>query len=289
VDQRSQFSNFSLNINGNDVLGKITTDNQIQFAVPDNTTNYNYVATFTLNSPLATVAVNSISQVSGKTSNNFGSPVIYTITSAQGDVNNYTVIFTTFPASAEKILTKFQLAPKSSGYDYSNGESAVIDETNKIINLALNYASNTKGPKLTIESSPFSSVLINGIPYSVSKNYVLTSITSVKVIAQDGSSATYTMNITLQNPILTFTFAGLIPAPVGIIDAAAKTVTVNVLSGTDITKLVALWTGSLDVTKIGSVVQTSGITVNDFTNPVTYDFYKGTAIGDSYKVIVNVK
>ena len=286
VDQRNQFSDFSLKINGNKVAGKISDDNKIQFAIPDNTIDFNYVASFTVNSALAKVAINGVPQVSGVTSNNFKNSVQYTVTSAQGNVTNYTVVFTTFPPSTEKKLTKFQLTPFTTG---SNGEIAIIDETNKIINLALNYASSPKGPKLIIESSPFSSVLINGFPYSDSKNYTLNTITSVIVVAQDGSSTTYTMNLTLQTPVLTFSFSGLIPSPVGVIDNDAKTITVNVLRGTDVTKLVALWTGSLDQVQIGTVVQSNGKTINDFTNPLTYTFYKGTLAGDSYIVTVNVK
>jgi len=80
-----------------------------------------------------------------------------------------------------------------------------------------------------------------------------------------------------------------VPAPVGVIDHVAKTITLDVLKGTEITKLVAEWTGSIGTVKIGSVGQISGETENDFTNPLTYTFFKGTTAGDKYVVTVNVK
>ena len=73
------------------------------------------------------------------------------------------------------------------------------------------------------------------------------------------------------------------------IDVAAKTITVDVLKGTDITKLVAKWIGSIGKVTIGTTVQVNGVTVNDFSKPITYTFYKGSIAGDKYTVTINVK
>jgi len=80
-----------------------------------------------------------------------------------------------------------------------------------------------------------------------------------------------------------------VPAPQGIIDEVAKTITVDVLKGTDITKLAAIWTGSLGKVTIGTATQTNGVSLNDFSAPKTYTFYKGSTAGDKYTVTVNVK
>jgi hypothetical protein len=61
---------------------------------------------------------------------------------------------------------------------------------------------------------------------------------------------------------------------------------VNVLKGTDISKLTAKWKGSVGTVKIGSVIQTNGTTLNDFSTPKTYTFYKGTVVGASYIITV---
>ena len=291
VDERNTLQSFKVTVLNKEVDAQIT-NNEVIISVPDIVTDFNFIPTFTLNSSLAKAYINNVEQISGITSASYspGTPVTFTIKSAQGNENVYTVKTTTFPASSAKQLTSFILGPTpASGAIYSNGEIAVIDEVNKKINLALNYASKTNGPKINLSSSQYSTVQINNAPYSVSKNYNLATITSVKVIAQDGSVATYTLNMTLQNPVVSFKFTGFIPEPTGIIDPVAKTINVNVLSGTDITKLVAKWTGSLSPVQIGSVVQKNGETINDFSIPQIYTFYKGTVAGDSYTVTVNIK
>jgi hypothetical protein len=81
----------------------------------------------------------------------------------------------------------------------------------------------------------------------------------------------------------------LVPAPQGVIDVVAKTITIDVLKGTDITKLVAKWEGSTGKVTVGTVNQVNGVTANDFSKPITYTFYKGSTAGDKYTVTVNVK
>ena len=127
--------------------------------------------------------------------------------------------------------------------------------------------------------------------YSDRKNYNLTStgVKEVKVVAQNKSEVIYKLNTTLDKPVNTFTFAGLVPAPQGVINEADKTITVDVLKGTDITKLIAVWTGSIGKVTVGTTTQVNGKTENNFSSPVTYTFYKGTTAGDKYKVTVNVK
>jgi hypothetical protein len=97
--------------------------------------------------------------------------------------------------------------------------------------------------------------------------------TTVKVTAEDQVvSQTYTINFTVAAPnteanILTYTVAGVNAT----IDNGNHTVTATVPYTTDITNLVATFTLSDGATaKVGVVAQESGVTANDFTNPVTY-------------------
>jgi len=280
VDNRNSFTVF--NINSTD--GEFAPNNEILFSVPDVVTDFNFVAVYGLQSELSKVFVSGVEQTSGVTSNNFAQPVIYTIKSAQGDEKIYTVKFTTFPASGEKAITKFALGLGG------NGETGVIDEEKKEINLTSNYATNLASVRLILQSSYGSKILINNVAYSDRRNYDLAkTVKSVKVVAQNNSEIEYAIKTVLDNPVTTFTFEGLVPAPTGVIDVNAKTISVDVLKGTDITKLIAKWKGSVGKVTIGTVNQINGVTVNNFSKPLTYTFYKGTTAGDKYTVTVNVK
>jgi len=281
VDERNSFTVF--NINGVD--GIISTANDISFSVPDVVTDFKFIAVYGLQSGLAKVFVNGVEQVSGVTENDFAQPVIYTVKSAQGTEKQYRVKFGTFPASDEKKMTKFALGVGG------NGETGEVDETGKTINLNANYGTNLAAVRLILESSYASKIYLSNTLYSDRKNYNLSAngLKTVKVVAQNNSEAEYTLNILAENPVSAFTFAGLVPAPAGTINVTSKTISIDVLKGTDITKLTALWTGSVGKVTIGNTVQTNGVTVNDFSSMVTYTFYKGTTAGDKYKVTVTVK
>jgi hypothetical protein len=54
----------------------------------------------------------------------------------------------------------------------------------------------------------------------------------------------------------------------GTIDETAKTISVVMPSGTDVTALMATFTTTGFIVKMGSTVQKSNNTPNDFTNPV---------------------
>jgi len=281
VDERNAITLF--NINGVD--GLISSSNEITFSVPDIITDFNFPATLVLQSNLAKAYVNGVEQVSTVTVNNFAEPVVYTVKSAQGNEQQYTVKFSTFPASSEKQLTNFALGVGG------NGEIGSIDEASKTINITANYATNLKLVRLVLGSSYASKILLSNAAFSDRKSYDIspTGIKTITVIAQDNSETTYSINVTTDDPVSSFTFAGLVPAPVGIIDKTAKTISIDVLKGTEITKLVAVWTGSVGKVTIGTVTQTNGTSVNNFSNPLTYTFYKGSTAGDKYAVTVNVK
>ncbi|HET6559289.1 MAG TPA: hypothetical protein VFG54_18340 [Prolixibacteraceae bacterium] len=281
VDKRNSFTVF--NINGID--GAITKDNEILFSVPSSVVNFNFVPVYGLQSDLSKVYVNGVEQISDTTSNDFSQPVVYTVKAAEGNEKTYTVKISTFPASSEKILSKLNFGIGG------NGEAGVIDEENKTITITSNYATNLSAVRLIVASSYGSKVLVGTGAYSDRKNYNLgpTGIKTVKVVAQDNSEVEYKLNVVLDNPVSAFTFEGLVPAPAGIIDPVAKTITVDVLKGTDITQLVAKWAGSVGKVTIGTVNQVNGVTANDFSKPIAYTFYKGSTAGDKYTITVNVK
>lgn len=286
VDERNSITNFFIN----NIAGEFTAQNEIIFSVPDITTDFKFKPIFNLSSTLAKAFVNGVQQVSGTTENDFTNPVIYTVKSDQGVERNYTIKFNRFTASNEKEITSFKLGTGTRG----NSEVGIIDESTKTITLNLNYGTNPSTVNLFVESSFGSRIIINSNQYLIANatrtTYNLnTTAASIKVIAQNNTETTYTVVYTTQLPVSSFTFTGLVPAPVGVIDHNAKTITVGVLSGTDITKLVAKWVGSTGTVRIGSVQQTNGISVNNFSTNLQYTFLKGTTIGDIYTVIVNIK
>ncbi|HOK60460.1 MAG TPA: DUF5018 domain-containing protein [Tenuifilum sp.] len=75
---------------------------------------------------------------------------------------------------------------------------------------------------------------------------------------------------------LTYKFEGLNPVVNGAIDKTAKTVTATVPFATDLTNLVASFTTNGATVKVNDVVQESGVTPNDFTNPITYKLELGS-------------
>ena len=72
----------------------------------------------------------------------------------------------------------------------------------------------------------------------------------------------------------------------GLISGTAISVTVN--AGTDLTELVATFTTTAASVKVGSTVQVSGTTVNDFTDPVTYTACAEDGSSQAYTVTVSL-
>lgn len=287
-DNRNTMTSFMIK----NVLGSFKPNNTIEVALPNSVTNFNFSPTFVTNSSAATVTVNGVIQTSGSTVNDFSSPVIYVVKSATGEENQYTVNITSYEASSEKNVTKFSLANDKT---YGFGEVAEIDNTNHIINLPVNYGTNVNKVKVTLETS-YGSIAYFNSSTSVYPDRTYTNISgtltdplqTIRVVAQDSSSVTYQFTTTLLDPVTSFKFTGLTPNPVGTIDTVNKTITVNVLPGTDVSALVAEWEGTLGTVKIGTVTQVNGTTANNFSSPVQYTFYKGTKAGDKYTVTVNV-
>lgn len=116
-------------------------------------------------------------------------------------------------------------------------------------------------------------------------------------IAADGSVGAWSDEASVAVPVndfLTFT----LPDQVGpsVIDRAANTIAINLPDDTDPSALVAEFTVSDEaVVTVGATAQESGVTANNFTNPITYVLTKGevvveytvtaTVLGDSAKVL----
>jgi len=85
--------------------------------------------------------------------------------------------------------------------------------------------------------------------------------------------------------ITSFSFAGI--GFIGTINEAAKTISVPVY-GTGVSSLTATFTTTGMNVRVGSTVQVSGVTVNDFSSPVGYTVMAEDGTTVNYTVIVTV-
>ena len=108
------------------------------------------------------------------------------------------------------------------------------------------------------------------------------------VTAADGTTAIYTVTVTVAavtaKAITAYSLAGV----AGTINEAAKTIAVTVQSGTNVTALVATFTITGTGVKVGAVTQTNGTTANNFTGPVAYTVTAADGTTATYTVTVTV-
>jgi len=74
----------------------------------------------------------------------------------------------------------------------------------------------------------------------------------------------------------------------GTIDESAKTIAVSMPNGTDVKAQVATFTTTGSDVKVGTTVQSSGTTANDFTAPVKYTVTASDGTTATYTVTVTV-
>ncbi|REK75587.1 cadherin-like beta sandwich domain-containing protein [Paenibacillus paeoniae] len=111
------------------------------------------------------------------------------------------------------------------------------------------------------------------------------------VTAEDGSTKAYTVTVHVgpssEKAITAYSLAEQTDAAV--IDSAAHTVSINVASGTDLRGLITTFSLSEDASaKVGTANQSSGVTANDFTNPVIYTVTAADGSVQSWTVHVQV-
>jgi len=266
-------SNYSL-AGSTGIIDEATTT--IAVTVPNGTDITKLVATYTTEG--ASVKVGTISQTSGTTPNNFTAPVSYIVTAGNGTTATYTVTVTVASAT-DKSMTTYFLA----------GVAGVINEPAKTIAVAVPYGTNVTALVATFTSTGSVKVGTTTQTSGVTPNNFTNPVAYI-VTAGDASTATYTVTVTVASntakAITAYSFAGYTGAS-GVINETAKTIAVTVPYGTNITALVATFTSTGSV-KVGTTTQTSGVTPNNFTNPVAYIVTAGNATTATYTVTVTV-
>src|SRR5664280_1869045 len=258
------------------VVGTINeTAKTIAVTMPLGTDVTALVATFTTTG--ASVKVGSTVQVSGTTAHNFTNPVIYTVTAADASTQDYTVTVTVALSSA-KVITAFSL----------NGSVGTINETGKTIAVTMPFGTSVTALVATFTTTGANVKVGSTLQISGTTAHNFTSPVTYTVIAADATTQDYTVTVTVAastaKSITAFSLAGV----VGTINETAKTITVNMPYGTNVTALIATFTTTGASVKVGSTLQITGTTPNNFTSPVTYTVTAADATTQDYTVTVTV-
>ena len=234
--------------------------------------------------PTITITGASVSPASGA-ARDFTDPVIYTVTAADTSTQDY-VVTVTVAAEWEKAITGFSfqgLAPPVIG---------VINEAAHTIALTVPFGTNLNGLVATFATTG-ASVKVGATPQvSGTTANSFTSPVTYTVTAADASTQTYTVTVTVAaspaKAITAFSFQGLAPPVIGVINEAAHTIGLTVPFGTPVTALVATFATNGASVKVGAAPQVSGTTANSFTSPVIYTVTAADASTQAYVVTVTV-
>ncbi len=175
----------------NGTAGTITGQN-IAVVMPFGTTNVTaLIATFTASSG-AQLTVASTPQISGVTPNNFTSPVVYTVTAADGSRQDYNVTVTVASSSA-KSITSYSIAGMTGVF---TGQSIAVIMPSNTTNVTALIATFTisAGAQLRVSSTPQTSGVT---PNNFTSPVVYT------VTAADGSTQNYTVTVSVQSSLST--------------------------------------------------------------------------------------
>jgi hypothetical protein len=186
------------------------------------------------------------------------------------------------PQGSAKSITSFSFeSPPAVGTIDQGAKSIRVDVPAGTGVSSLVAAFVTTGARVTVAGKEQRS---GGTPndFSSPLQYVVT--------AEDGSTASYTVTVSIAPPLSAeksiTSFAFQAPPASGRIDEAGRTVTVVVPQGIDVSALVAWYqTGGARVT-VDDTEQESGVTVNDFSDPVTYMVTAEDGSATSYVVRV---
>ncbi len=215
----------------------------------------------------ANVYVGDSIQESGVTTNDFTTPVTYTIVSWDNSVTNtYVVDVNKEEPDTQKELLSF-------GFKDVEDET-VVDHDSLLIKSVVPFGTSINRLVAEFSVSEKAVVKVNGSTQEsgVTVNNFLAPL-NYRIIAQDGSYVEYQViveeDLSHNNNFLYFAFNE--PAVVGEIDNQNRTITLQVPEGTDVSAQTPVFSSSKNSTVlIGGTEQVSGISVVDFSNPVYY-------------------
>jgi formylglycine-generating enzyme required for sulfatase activity len=257
----------------NGVAGTINeTGKTIAIDMPFGTDVTALVATFTTTG--ASVKESSTVQISGTTANDFATPVVYTVTASDGTSVTYTAVVTVATASA-KAITVFFL----------NNVAGNINETEKTIEVPANYGTDVTALMATFTTTGASVKVGSNLQVSGTMANDFTNPVVYTVTAADATTQDYTVTVKVAPSYAKSITAFSLNGVVGTINETEKTIGVDTY-GTDVSAMVATFTTTGTSVKVGSTLQISGTTANDFTNPVIYTVRAADGTTQAYTVTV---
>ena len=258
------------------VAGTINeTARTIAVTLPSGTGDTALVATFTTTG--ANVKIGTALQVSGTTPNDFTSPVAYTVSAADSSQTTYAVTVNVSLASA-KAITSYALA----------GVTGTINEAAQTITVTMPSGTVLTALVATFNSTGTSTKIGGALQTSGTTPNNFTSPVSYSVTAADGTTKSYAVTVNLaansDKTISSYALAGV----AGVIAEAAKTIAVAVPSGTSLSALTATFSTTGTGVKVANQLQGSGVTANDFSNPVAYSVSAADGSTATYTVTVTL-
>jgi hypothetical protein len=283
---------FNEGLEGGEIWGAIDElKNRIDVAVPYGTPVNMLIASFT-SSPYSCVYINgeqvtdAYEQCSGVTVNNFTNYQTYTVIAQNGAEAYYNVYVEVLPPDTQQWLHNFMVndLPECFG-DYTYDVAGTMDGT--AISVKVKAGTDVTALNVTFDVPEKATVS------PAAGVYDFTSPVTFTVTAQDGTSTDYVVTVSERvtssdKKILSYAIGG----NVGTINQTNKVIEVWVPWLTDVSALKASFTLSDGAKMTHSedswILQTSGVTPNDFTTPVAYTVWAEDCTTLEYFVIVRV-
>jgi hypothetical protein len=184
----------------------------------------------------------------------------------------------TVALNSDKAITAYSL----------NGFSGIVNETAKTISLTMPYGTNVTAQVATFTTSGAGVMVADVAQTSGTTVNNFTSPVAYTVTATDSTMAAYTVTVSValnsDKAITAYSLNGL----AGIVNETAKTISLTMPYGTNVTAQVATFTTSGAGVMVVAVAQTSGITANNFTSPVAYTVTASDSTTAAYTVTVTV-
>ncbi|MFC1671243.1 beta strand repeat-containing protein, partial [Spirochaetota bacterium] len=261
-------------------ISSIITGNTIGLAVPSNTDVTSLVASYTTTGE--TVQVSSVIQTSGLLVNDFTDPVIYTVTAKDGTTMQYTVTVIIIPSNSKE-LTSFSF-PMANNPGLTNNYNCIMTGNN--ISVTFPYDTNITTLRATFVTTGETVTVGSTTQVSGSTQNNFSSQITYRVTAEDGTTNDYYVNVSVASgsakDITLYSVMGIS----GVI--SGNNINLTVPFGTDVTSLAASFNTTGQSVEVGSTAQVSGITLNDFTNPVIYTVTAFDSSTSIYTVTVTV-
>lgn len=272
IDARTGFKLFKID----GVSGQYTEDGtEIHFFTHNNEDLTAKEPEFITNSSEAVVTIDGEVQESRKNVVDFsplnpgdmeGRPVIYRVEAPNGDFTEYTVKYILREASSEKQL--FSLT----AFDWGNltFELTAEDEANQEVKLIHPPGVDISDTEFGATANEGAKVYIGDVEIAEEEEDVdLVANSVVTVEAEDGSTKDYTILLYEEEALETFSFVeagGVAMNPVVEGTVEDNTISLKVLAGTDLTSVVAEFTGLTETSAfVNDTELTSGVTAADYS------------------------